>query len=202
MSNSAALAGYLKDAQTSMELVHGGLTRGFPAAKREVGLCGDALHAIRNARTILELGGDTGRQRHQLVRFAPTPDGVFGRFLNWVTAEEEEKGNQPGISCIPANRIYLCRRSFYHKGGYETFEVTGVPNRSRILWHVLNTEEGTEGCIGPGKRLGVLKVDKPEEGGPPVHKLAVLESKPAFAEIMAFFKGVDEWELEVRDYAA
>lgn len=188
-----------------MELVHGGLSRGFPAAKREIGAAAEALHSIRNARTIVELGGDNGRQRHALTRFSYTPDGAFGRFLNWVTGEEENQGNQVGISCIPANRIYLCRRSVWRPGtdkALETFEITGIPNRSLVKWHPLNTEEHTEGCIGVGKRMGVVKVEKPEEGGPPTHKLGIVDSRVAFAEFMAFFAGVDEWELEVRDYAS
>lgn len=139
--------------------------------------------------------------RHVLTRTHATDDGVIGRFLKWATLEEEQQGNQRKISCIPTG-LYVCRRRMYVKGGYETFEITGVPGRSDILWHAGNTEEHTDGCVLLGKRLGTLKVEAPEEGGPAVHKLAVLDSKAAHAEFMALFPGVQEWEIDIRNYAA
>jgi hypothetical protein len=136
---------------------------------------------------------------HRLTRFAETPHGVFGRFEKWVTVEEENLGNKANVSCIPAGLDYLCQRTTYHTGGYETFEITGVPNRTRILWHVANTEEDVEGCVGPGKSLGIVN-RKDEDSGIVIPKLAVLASKDAFADFMAYFAGVDEWTLRVEWY--
>lgn len=142
--------------------------------------------------------------RHVLTRTHPTVDGVFGRFLKWPSGEEEWQDNRPKVSCIPAG-IYVCVRSVWRPGtdkALETFEVTGVPGRSLIKFHPFNTEEGTEGCITLGKYLGVMRVEKPEEGGGPVHKLAVLDTRKGHEEFMTLFEGVDRWELDVRNYAA
>lgn len=145
------------------------------------------------------------------------PDGTFGlltvpghALLN--TVEDDWLGNQRGVSCIPEGE-YLLQRSWYHKHGYEVFEVTGVPNRSRILIHPANREEDVEGCIGPGLRRGMLPghdEDVPcryrEEGKVdacpiPHHwkpKRAVLESREAFRLFMSWMGGVDEALFRVR----
>ena len=86
-----------------------------------------------------------------LVRTDLTPDGTFGRLLVpdhsvLCTCEDDWQANTPGDSCIPAGR-YVLERTIYHKHGFPTFEVTGVPGRSRILIHPGNTEEDTAGCI-------------------------------------------------------
>ena len=136
-------------------------------------------------------------RRHKLTRFDANPDGTLGRFEQWRTLEEEDKANRRSISSIPPG-TYLCRRIDSPTFG-ETFEVTGVPNRSAILFHSGNTEEDTQGCILVGKRFGVLQV-LDEDRGAKAHKLATLQSRDAFGEFMAFFKGVDEWLLEIVDY--
>lgn len=141
-------------------------------------------------------------RRHKLYRWAPTVDGVFGRFMKWFSAEEEQQGNKPQISCIPA-RIYVCKRTIWRPNtpkALETFEVTGVSNRSQIKFHPLTTEEDTEGCIGLGNRLGTYVVEKPEEGGSPIAKIAIFEARKAHADFMAAFDGVSEWELEIVEY--
>lgn len=133
-----------------------------------------------------------------LMRFAPTGDGVFGRMGKWFSIEEEDLNNRPNVSCIPEG-LYICRRTRYNRGGYETFEVTNVPGRSHILFHIANTEEDIEGCIGLGTRLGTLRV-KDEDTGELRYKLAVLESKKAFQEFMESMKGIDEFMLRVVSY--
>ena len=137
-------------------------------------------------------------RRHRLTRFDATKDGTLGRFEQWRTLEEEDQGNRRNVSSIPAG-TYIVKRVDSPRFG-DTFEITGVPNRSHILFHPLNTEEDTEGCIGVGKRFGVLKV-LDEDNGHVAHKLAILRSRDAFKEFMAFFDGVDEWLLEIVDYA-
>lgn len=137
---------------------------------------------------------------HKLVRFDANGDGTFGRFEHWISLEEEDQNNQRMISSIPPG-VYVCERTWYHGGGYETFEVTDVPGRDRILFHVANTEEDLAGCIGLGLSLGVLKVVD-EDTGHMIHKLAVLRSRTAFKQFMEFFKGVDKWTLVIEEYKA
>jgi hypothetical protein len=100
----------------------------------------------------------------------------------FYTCEEEQQDNKPNISCIPAGR-YVCARARYNKGGYETFEITGVPGRSKVLAHVGNTEEDTAGCILIGKGIGVL-VRADEDSHKRVPKLAVTASVFGFREFM------------------
>lgn len=134
----------------------------------------------------------------KLTRFAHTRDGVFGRFGPWLTVEEEWQGNKPRISCIPPG-AYLCKRTTYHAGGYETFEIADVPGRSRILFHKGNTDGDVEGCVAIASTLGVLQA-KDEESGLLAYKLAGLQSAPAFEAFMASLKGLDTFPLVVEDY--
>lgn len=135
-------------------------------------------------------------RREKLVRFETrSPDGTFGRFLGFATIEDDDRHNAPNVSCIPTG-LYVCRRTMYHRGGYETFEVTGVPDRSRILFHIANTEEDVAGCIGLGLYLGTLeRLD--EDTGVRHWKLAAKYSREAFEAFMDEFDGIDAWELEV-----
>lgn len=137
-----------------------------------------------------------------LLRSENTDDGVFG-VLRGVphleaplyTVEEEWRNNQRRVSCIPAGKYRLVR-TVYHRHGYETFEVTNVPGRTRILIHPANTEEDVEGCIGLGLRKGTMsRLD--EEKKIMRVKGAVLESKKAFALFMAAMTGINETELLV-----
>jgi hypothetical protein len=136
-----------------------------------------------------------------LDRFVETSHGVFGRMrvngMTFYTVEEQNLGNKPRVSCIPAG-TYKCVRSKYNKGGYDTFEVTGVPNRSRILFHVANTEEDIEGCVGVGLNIGILDV-KDEDSGEYVPKLGITQSKLGFGLWFRKFEGVNEFDFTVTD---
>ncbi len=129
---------------------------------------------------------------------APNNAGTFGRLGPWVTVEEEWKNNLPRISCIPTGS-YICERSTFHRGGYETFEVMDVDGRTLIKFHVANTEEDLLGCIGLGLSLGVLRVTD-EDSREKVHKLAVLSSRVAFDAWMASLQGVDRFILHIVDH--
>lgn len=145
--------------------------------------------------------------RATLLRFADSPFGVFGyldllddtdhRMGRFCAVEDDWLDNLPSLSCIPAGS-YTCRRTLYLKGGYPTYEVTGVPERSRILFHVANTEEDVGGCIGLGKKFGGCTVkDEDDPAHWPVIKWAVLRSAEAFKQFMGLLDGVDEFVLEV-----
>lgn len=123
------------------------------------------------------------------------PDGQFGSF------------SAPGLSLsvcthaygdidgkwtpkVPPG-VYKCVRGVHqldHGGPFETFEITGVPGHSGILFHVGNWPQvNSDGCMLLGLRRGVLD-DRP----------AVCASAQAFASFMSFFAHEDEFDLEVR----
>lgn len=138
-----------------------------------------------------------------LTRTENTPDGVFGALKlpngeTLRTVEDDWRDNQPNESCIPAG-VYPLRRTMFHKHGYETFEVMDVEGRSRILFHVANTENDVQGCIGVGMRLGHLWVRQDEDTGAlGVTKRAVVESREGFAAFMAAMRGRDRESLIVQ----
>lgn len=136
-----------------------------------------------------------------LRRTERTVDGVFGRLtgsgINLVTVEDDWRDNQRNVSCIPAG-LYLLRRTLFYRHGYETFEVCDVPDRTRILIHIANTEEDVEGCIGVGLRLGSLRVRRDEDThAVQVLKRAALESAIAHRRFMEAMEGVDVARLSV-----
>lgn len=137
----------------------------------------------------------------ELARFAGSPDGTYGRFrladLRLYALEEEDRQNERGESCIPAG-TYICRRTIYHRHNIPTFEVCDVPDRSRILFHVGNTEEDTDGCILLGRHIGVLSVVD-EETGEERNKVGITDSRVAFRMFMDALEGVDEFQLEITD---
>jgi hypothetical protein len=123
-----------------------------------------------------------------LVRVTVIDEGAFGVLLRagrplCLTCERTYEN---GKVKIPAGE-YICRRTVYHRAGYQTFEVTGVQGHSRLLFHIGNTEADSEGCILVGSRFGRLN-DKP----------AVIESARAFADLMWSLYGVPAFTLRVR----
>jgi hypothetical protein len=142
--------------------------------------------------------------RVPLERIVHTPHGTPG-WLHlpggriWIF-EEEDQNNKSNISCIPPG-IYICKRRFYNKGGYDTWEVTGVPGRSLILFHIGNTEEDLAGCLATGFGLGALmRID--EEKNVRAPKLCVTDSAQAFSVLMRRTRNWRTWELDVRAPAA
>lgn len=139
-----------------------------------------------------------------LTRTEETEDGVFGvmvgpglRKTGLHTMEDDWRANRRGLSCIPAGR-YILSKTIFHKHGYETYEITGVPNRSRILIHPANTEEDVEGCVGLGLSRGFLQVARDEDTKAlKVSKRAVLSSKEAFRQFMAALDGTPTAVLNV-----
>lgn len=127
----------------------------------------------------------------ELIRLEESDDGTFGvlrinKQAFCVTLEPEDRANARGVSCIPAQQ-YTCRRVKSPTHGI-CFEVTGVPNRSHILFHSGNTEDHTEGCIILGASFGRVG-----------NKRAVLTSKPTVAAFMEKMKGHDSFHLTITE---
>jgi len=43
--------------------------------------------------------------------------------------------------------LWTCRRTYFNRGGYWTYEIAGVPGHSRLLFHKGNAETDSEGCV-------------------------------------------------------
>lgn len=93
------------------------------------------------------------------------------------TCEDAWQNNAPHVSCIP-DGLYAARPRLYHKGGYDAWEITGVPGRSLILFHMGNKAEDVEGCIVTGREIGCF-------GGQP----GVARSREAHALLLERWRG-------------
>lgn len=102
-----------------------------------------------------------------------------------LTLEPEWAANEKGISCIPIGS-YICKRVQSPKFG-NTFEVTNVPGRSNILFHIGNISDDTTGCIILGSKFGALD-----------NKQAVLDSKSAMMSFFSALKDHDDFCLQVK----
>lgn len=69
------------------------------------------------------------------------------------TLENPWLNNQEDISCIPEDS-YVCEYYFSSKFRRGGFRITGVLDRSDIVFHQGNRVRDTEGCILPGLSLG------------------------------------------------
>jgi hypothetical protein len=143
--------------------------------------------------------GGVGSERAdlELVRVAVAPEGAFSVLLvdgvpagpvcierTYPVVESRPRG--PQFVKIPAGR-YRCVQTVFAKGGYPTFEVTGVTGHNRLLFHRGNAEGDSEGCILVGQRFGSL-------GASP----AVLSSAIGFSEFMRLARGRPFFDLVVR----
>lgn len=128
----------------------------------------------------------------KLERFAYTPFGTFGRIYipeyQCFTVERPWLNNIPKESCIPIGE-YDMKLSFYNRGNYPSYEISGVPNRTLIKVHIGNTMDDLLGCIAPGKALGFLE-----------RKWAVTSSKKAFNEFMTAMDGVETSRIHITNY--
>lgn len=127
----------------------------------------------------------------RIVRVETCPyDGTFGVLkldgeAFCVTLEPYSRDNAMSVSCIPDGQ-YVCRK--YSSVKYpETYEVSNVQGRSKILFHAGNTDDHTEGCILLGQYFGKMR------GG----DRAVLNSGKTFKSFLDYVRGVDEFRLTV-----
>lgn len=108
-----------------------------------------------------------------------------------TTLERSWKNNEPFLSCIPEPEgEYLCKR--YHSEKYpDTFEITGVKNRTRCLFHPGNIDTDSEGCVLVGEKFDpIMKDGVPDYG--------IAESKDGFKQFMDSLKGVETFKLIIR----
>jgi hypothetical protein len=100
--------------------------------------------------------------------------GTFGVLKlgskQWYTVELPWLNNEPLISCIPEG-VYPIRPSIF-KYKYPTYEII-VPGRSSIKFHIANTIDDLQGCVGIGAGFGIVN-----------GKFAVINSTIAFHEFM------------------
>lgn len=126
-------------------------------------------------------------RRMELVRVSVGNDGAFGVLIHsnypFAVTLEPTYTERRHIK-IPPGR-WKCRKSFFHRGGYRTFEVE-VPNHSRILFHRGNVEPDTDGCILVAKSFGWLR-----------GRAAILDSRKGFAEFLGLTKDWPDFDLFV-----
>jgi hypothetical protein len=128
-------------------------------------------------------------EKVDIVRLEKSPEGTFGVLrlggqIFCVTLEPPDKGNAPDISCIPPGR-YACKRVNSPAFG-PTFEITGVPGRSHILFHQGNLSSDTRGCVLLGRHFGLLGQER-----------GVVQSRSAFAEFLARCQGEQAFQFEI-----
>lgn len=133
-----------------------------------------------------------------LYRDAYTDMGTFGRLylpsgLMIYTVERPWLGNKQSVSCIPQG-IYELRKRLSGvvkraSGGVfsQGWEVTGVPDRTYIMFHPANTMDDLEGCIGVGDGLGYV-----------AGRWAVVNSRATFKVFMSELQKRDGWQLDIR----
>ncbi len=129
-------------------------------------------------------------KKFTIVRVAIREEGAFGIFLCkgipfGVTLERTYDPDNDVK--IPPGR-YICSRTLFFRGGYETYEVP-VPGHSRLLFHKGNVETDSEGCPIVAKSFGMF-------GGIP----GVASSRIGFNEFMALANGAPEIELKVDNW--
>lgn len=137
-----------------------------------------------------------------LIRNIYTEAGTFGVLVYEkrpfaVTLENPWYDNEPFKSCIPSGQYTAtrCRNSaeynFKDSPRYgDTFVVDQVEGRSKILFHVGNLEENTEGCILVGSYFGML-----------AGKPAVLNSGKAFKIFRALTAGMEWFNFDIVDHS-
>lgn len=127
----------------------------------------------------------------KLVRVARNQVATYGVLIQGdipfaVTLEDPWKDNARNVSCIPAGDYY-CKRVKSPKFG-NTFEVSGVPGRTAILFHKGNLEDDTQGCILVG-----------ESFNPVLGRPGITASKEGFAEFLKLTSMTNHFMLSITE---
>lgn len=126
----------------------------------------------------------------KLCRFHDGLWGTFGALVagndfTWSTLERNWEDNKHDTSCILLG-TYICKRVNSPKFG-NTFEITGVPNRSEILIHKGNYMHDSHGCLLIATGYGWLN-----------QQMGITGSGDAFTQFLTYLKDEQEFELEIR----
>lgn len=104
------------------------------------------------------------------------------------TLERPDWFNLPNLSCIPA-QTYTCK-SYSSENFPSTYEVTGVPNRTHILFHGGRdgrvTRYNTKGCITLGLEINSLKNE-------------LYKDQEAVKGFLEALRGYDEFTLVIKN---
>lgn len=103
---------------------------------------------------------------------------IVNKVVLCKTLENPWKDNHRNVSCIPEGTYVLTRTESQRFG--RTFEISGVPGRTRILVHWGNRVRDTEGCVLLGTKFGQL------QGEP-----AVLASRAGFKKFDTYMNLID-----------
>lgn len=125
-------------------------------------------------------------------------EGVFGELCSvtdkhyFYTLEHSYGGKAK----IP-NGTYTCKRGPHRLHGmtedFETFEVTGVPGHTGLLFHWGNYNKDSNGCILIGE-----SITKPGT----MYRSMLTNSRAAFKQFMLLTSGLDAFTLIVEDGVA
>jgi hypothetical protein len=122
-----------------------------------------------------------------LIRVETSEQGLLGVLLidgvlEFVTLQPDSTDKH---FCIPAGH-YRCKR-FHGTKWPDTFEII-VPGHTALLFHILNLEDESEGCIGLGLKTGYIN-----------GKRAILESGTAFGQFMKIMGDDQDCILIIED---
>jgi hypothetical protein len=127
----------------------------------------------------------------KLNRVDANANGIFGSLLDenddiiCITLEHAYPNGDSFSAKIP-DGTYDCVRGNHLLDGmtepFETFEITGVPGHSGLLFHWGNFNKDSEGCVLVGTTIQ----------GP-----MITESRIAFEKFMQLMQGVDAFQLVV-----
>lgn len=130
-----------------------------------------------------------------LKRNKSGPDGIFGtlsddsgQFVK-VTLEHAYLEGTEDAPKIPDGN-YTCVRGQHQLPGmaapFTTFEITGVPGHSKLLFHTGNYNRDSKGCV----LLGETEAN--------IHGVTIITgSRIAFQAFMTLQEGIDEFQLTV-----
>jgi hypothetical protein len=127
-------------------------------------------------------------------------DGIFSEFLTpfgaLIAMTLEHAYPVEGSSAFAPKvlpGVYTCVRGMHRLHGmeedFETFEITGVPGHTGILFHWGNYNADSDGCVLTGSQIGNTL-----SGGK-----MVTNSRATHAHFMASMSGIDSFPLTVSE---
>ena len=124
----------------------------------------------------------------KVKRVALLEEGCFGVILHLGVPFAVTLERTFGLDTVIPAGVYDCVARRYNRGGYETFEITGVIGHSLLLFHKGNWETDLQGCVAIGESFAVL------DG-----RLAIAQSGDGFAEFMRKVGDLPTFKVEFED---